>query len=71
MPPVRKSARVTVTDPVDGTVHRRYPDSRQSPGRLDYEVRVHRAVMAAAHAAMKPGQRLVIVDASTVYLVNA
>lgn len=69
MAPVRKTAKVSVSESVDGLVHRRQYGRRQAPP-LDYEVRVHADVMAAARQAMRPGQRLVILDDSTVRLVN-
>ena len=69
MTPVRKTATVTVSEPVDGMVHRRQYGRRRQPP-LDYEVRVHSDVMAAARRVLRPGQRLVIIDAATVRLVN-
>lgn len=69
MPPVRKQARVSVSEPVDGTVHRR-PRGKGRATPLDYSLQVMPAVMAAARPLLRPGQRLVIVDATTVRLVN-
>lgn len=77
MPPVRKAARATVAKdkPVDGTRRRRRRPNSPPQVQLILSnsrgVRVHPMVMDAAHEAMRPGQRLVIVDATTVRLVNA
>lgn len=60
-----------VTEPIDGTRRRkrREPEKQRRP-RLEHRVVVHPAVMAAAKAALRPGQRLEIVSATEVRLVN-
>jgi hypothetical protein len=69
-------ATVTVNQPVDGTV-KRQRKTRSDKGRtrpkapLVKDITVDPRVMTAAKEAMKPGQRLVIVDAETVRLVNS
>lgn len=73
-PVVRDIATVTVLKPVDGTRKRK---TRSDKGKarvkaaLHTQITVDPRVMAAAKAAMRPGQRLVIVDSETVRLVNS
>jgi hypothetical protein len=62
-------AQVTVSEPVDGTRHRR-ARSGPAPKVAPVERRqVHPLVMAAAEQRMRPGERLVVVDERTVRLV--
>jgi len=69
MSEVRDIATVRVTDPVRGM--RRGRGKGRSPQAVTTRsVRVLPEVMAAAKAAMKPGQRLVIVSATEVRIVN-
>jgi hypothetical protein len=71
-PTVRETATVTVKKAVDGTPRRK----RRGKGKArllsteTHSIKVDPRVMAAARAAMRPGQRLVIVDAECVRLVN-
>jgi hypothetical protein len=72
-PTVRETAKVTVKKAVDGTKRRK---ARSDKGKARTSVELNHVVvdprvMAAARAAMKPGQRLVIVDAECVRLVNS
>ena len=67
---VRKRARVTPLAPVDGTVRRKpRSDKGQKQAPVDHLI-VDPRVMEVAKQARRPGQRLVIVDAETVRLVN-
>lgn len=67
---VRDSATVHVSEPVDGTKRRRAYAARQVRATTTHELRVDERVMAAARAVLRPGQRLVIVSATEVRLVN-
>jgi hypothetical protein len=65
MPKIPKTATVTVSAAVDGTVHRR----GRGPGRrapLDYHIRVHPEVWATALRVLRENEQWVIVDESTV-----
>lgn len=71
MPTVRDTADLRFAEPVD--VRRRYrPRQRPNEPRATTtrQVTVDPRVMAAAKAALRPGQRIVIEDAGTVRLVN-
>lgn len=75
-PTIPQVATVTVLKPVDGTAKRKTrSDKGKKRGKksvpLTHEVKVDPRVMAAAKAVMLPGQRLVIVDAECVRLVNS
>jgi hypothetical protein len=65
-------AIVTVSEPVSGRSQRREraPEARARSSRVERS-RVDPGLLAAAQRVMRPGQRLVIVDATTVRLVNA
>ena len=69
---IPKIASVTVKKAVDGTARRK----RRGKGKArvlsteTHSITVDPRVMAAAKQARLPGQRLVIVDAETVMLVN-
>ena len=65
MPTVRKQATVMVTEPVDGTPRRRSPVTRRSRATTEARIRVRPDVMAAARAAMRPGERLAIIYSET------
>lgn len=62
---------VTVSSPVDGRVRRRSTGGRRRLATRVESFTVDPRVMAAARAALRPGQRLVIVSADVVRLVNA
>ena len=68
-----KDATITVKKAVDGTKPKRRGRgkvNRPPVSQLNVDVTVDSRVMAAAKQAMQPGQRLEIVDAETVRLVN-
>ena len=67
---IREVASLTVSETVDGTSRRRGrgPDKRER-NQIEHIV-VDPEVMAVAKRIMRPGQRLVIIDATTVRLVN-
>lgn len=67
---VRSRARIIVGTAVDGTPKRR-GKGKGKRAHLDHHVKVDERVMEAAKAAMLPGQRLVIVSATEVRLVNS
>ena len=71
---VRSTATVTVTEPVDGTVKKkkRSRGSKKNRKRVtaEYQVTVDPRVMEAAKAICRPSQRLQIVSATEVRLVN-
>jgi len=73
-PTVPEVATVTVKEAVDGTKKRK---TRSDKGKtrpsveLNHHIKVDPRVMEAAKGAMRPGQRLVIVDAECVRLVNS
>lgn len=71
MPDVREVARLRISEAVDGT---KKPKARAAETRpraqVTHEVTVDPRVMAAAHEAIRPGQRLVIVSETEVRLVN-
>lgn len=60
-----KVSTVTVSEPVDGTKHRRRPDqySRNGPTTT---VKVHPEVMKTARGLQQPGQRIYIVSETEV-----
>jgi hypothetical protein len=67
-------ASLAVSEPVDGTREPRRRRPRRASRRLAVTTRdvvADKRVMRAARAAMRPGQRLVIVSATVVRLVNA
>ena len=66
---VRDRATVTVCKPVDGTRHRKASTRRARPSEVTV-LKVDPRVMEAARAAIRPGQRLVIVSETEVHLVN-
>lgn len=64
---VRKIARVTVTEPVDGTRRRRPPvPGRNGPVEIE---RVDPVLLAAASAALRTGERLLIVSTNEIRTV--
>lgn len=67
---VRSRAKVIVAETVDGTVKRRPRNLPAAPkaGRLT-SLTVDARVMEAAKAALRPGERLVIVNETEVRLV--
>jgi hypothetical protein len=72
-PTVRDTATVTVTTPVDGSTRRRArkaPTKRPKQVVAEAHLRVDKRVMDAAKAAMKPGQRIVLVSTTEVLVVN-
>jgi hypothetical protein len=75
-PTIPEVATVTVTKAVDGT-RKRKPRSDKGKKRgpvhrtLTHQITVDPRVMKAAKEAMLPGQRLVIVNAECVRLVNS
>jgi hypothetical protein len=74
MPTIRDTATVRPTEPIDGQAVRRSPSRASSTNRRRAttvrELVVDPAVMAAAEAVRRPGQRLVIISATEVRLVN-
>jgi hypothetical protein len=68
-----KVSAVTVSQPVDGRKNRRPVRKRKAgaPKPKATHITVDPRVMAAAKRARRHGQRLVIVDAETVRLVNS
>lgn len=72
-PTVMNIATVTPLKPVDGTKRKRKTRSDKGKVRPSVELNhvvVDPRVLTAAKQAIRPGQRLVIVDAETVRLVN-
>lgn len=67
MTEVRDTATVRVSSPVDGTPRRRGKD--KAPRTTTTVLRVDPEVMAVARRIMRPGERLVIVNETTVRLV--
>jgi hypothetical protein len=67
---VRDVASVTVSEPVDGTRHRRARAAEQARRAPVTVARVHPLVMAAARRVQRPGERVVVVDERTVRLVS-
>ena len=65
-PIVRETAAVTVTDTVDGTRRRRTPVARRRLAITTVEVTVDPRIMAAARAALRPGERLLVNPDGTV-----
>lgn len=60
-PPVRDTATVTVSAPVDGTKKRRVRAlERRTRTQLTHHVQVDPQVLAAAQAACRPGERFVV-----------
>ncbi len=71
-PVLPEVATVTVSTPVDGTVKRKArSDKGKRRPNLTHHIVVDPRVMAAAQEAMRPGQRLVIVNEECVRLVNS
>jgi len=68
--PVRKTAKVTVRKPVNGSKTRKSPTITRPPGSAAKVVVVNSMVMEAAKKLMKPGQRLVIINTECVELRN-
>jgi hypothetical protein len=72
---MREVATVIVTSPVDGTrTRRRSTGTRRPSRRLATPIEgftVHPDVMTAAKAALRPGERLVIVGPDVVHTVRA
>ena len=66
---VRDRATVRVGKPVDGTRHRK-ASARRARASAVQVLTVDPRVMQAARAAIRPGQRLVIVSETEVHLVN-
>lgn len=68
-PTVRDVVRVTVKEPVRG-MRRARGKGKRKKAKLDNHVVVVPEVMAAAKAAIRPNQKLVIESATVVRLVN-
>jgi hypothetical protein len=68
---VREIATVTPESPVSGANTRKRSGGNRRMATPVETVTVHPDVMAAARRVMRPGQRLVIVSATRVRLVNA
>ena len=66
---MRDSASVTITEPVDGRVHHR-SGPRRKLVTSSYSSEVHQLVMTKAKALLRPGQRLKVVSATEVLIVN-
>lgn len=66
---VRDVARLTFSEPVDWTKTRRRKVSNPRRTPAGYQITVDPRVMEAAKAAMREGERLVIVSAECVRLV--
>lgn len=58
-PVVRETATVTVDGPVDGTRRRKQPKARRQSPAVD-GVTIDPRILAAAKAALRPGERLVL-----------
>ena len=71
MPSIRDTATVRPSEPVEGKQRRRRPSAASQPRAVTtHQLEVDPQVMAAALAIKRPGQRLVIVSATEVRLVN-
>jgi hypothetical protein len=68
-PIVRETATVVVTAPVDGSVRRRASGARRLLATRVEGFTVDARIMAAAHAALRPGERLMIVGPNEVRTV--
>ena len=60
-PTVRETAAVTVSKPVDGTRRRRASHTRRRLAVTTDQWQVDPRILAAAKAALRPGERLVLV----------
>lgn len=73
--PVRDTASVTVSTPVDGTRYRRRRRVQTRKDRptmsMGTTLTVHPEVMAKVHEVRRPGEKVVIVSATEVRLVPA
>ena len=65
LPVIRETASVTVSAPVDGT-RRRRAGARRVLATTDRSEVVDPRIMAAARAALRPGERLVLVNSGEV-----
>ena len=65
-PTVRETATVTVSAPVDGTRRRRAPITHRQLVRATTSVTIDPRIMAAAKAALREGERLVLNHDGTV-----
>lgn len=70
MPTIRDTAAVHLSEPIDGKRRRRASAAHQRRAITTHQLEVDPQVMAAALAIKRPGQRLVIVSATEVRLVN-
>lgn len=66
---VRDSVKLRFGQPIDGTKTRRRQTTPRRRQTASYEIKVDPRVWAAAKAARRPGERLVIVSAECVRLV--
>jgi hypothetical protein len=60
-PTVRETASLTVSEPVDGTRRRRASHTRRRLAVTTDQWQVDPRILAAAKAALRPGERLVLV----------
>lgn len=74
MPTIRDTATVRPSEPVDGDARRRSPSRASSSNTRRVTTTRHevapKALMDAARRAQRPGQRIVVVSATEVRLVN-
>lgn len=68
---VRGTAKVTVSESVDGTVARRVRSTDKRPrARTVRSEQADPKLLRAAKAALRPGQRIIVVSASEIRVVN-